>query len=97
MPFGLLALLTFRAADLWRTGELDPITLALVPVAAAMVVWLVRQPGACGGADCAVPGVDEQAEDGRVGGEVHAHDGNDGEDGEEPVAPRRDERAPADR
>ena len=54
LPFALLALVTLRAVDLWQAGDLDPFSLALVPIGAALVVWLVRQPG-CDGAACAVP------------------------------------------
>ena len=61
LPFALLALVTLRAVDLWQAGDLDPISLALVPIGAAIVVWLVRQPG-CDGAACAVPDTDTAAE-----------------------------------
>ena len=58
LPFALLALVTLRAVDLWQAGDLDPFSLALVPIGAAMVVWLIRQPG-CDGAACAAPAGDE--------------------------------------
>lgn len=68
LPFALLALVTLRAVDLWQAGELDPFSLAVVPIGAALVVWLVRQPG-CDGAACAVPDAPTgEAMDDRAGG-----------------------------
>ena len=53
LPLALLALLTWRTLEQWHAGQLDVVSLLVLPVAAVLTAVVVRQPG-CGGGACDV-------------------------------------------